>query len=325
MARSLRAAAAFALLALLASCASRPPHPDAFSFAVLGDTPYSEGEERSFLEMMADLDREALAFAIHVGDFKAGSGACSDALYARRLAQFQASAHPFVLTPGDNDWTDCRRPGAGSMDPIERLAKLRGMFFPDRRTLGRRTFETTAQDACLAGAGPGGCRCPAHPENRFWTRAGVRFVTLHVVGSDNNVGFDARNDAEAACRDEANARWLELAANASLRSETRALVIAMQANPWDSKKPVFDRLRAQVVDVARRLKKPVLLIHGDTHTQRIDQPFRDAMGYPIANVTRLETYGSPFVGWVKVSVDPEEPEVFAFEPRLKALVAPAKR
>jgi len=176
------------------------------------------------------------------------------------------------------------------------------------------------QDQCADAA----CGCPAHPENRFWTRAGVRFVTLNIPGSDNNVGFDAANDAEAACRDAANGQWLERAIRASEHSQTRGLVIAIQANPWDSRKPVYHAFLRQVVEAARRVKKPVLLIHGDTHTQRVDTPFRDSLGHTILNITRLETYGSPFVGWVKVTVDPDEPEIFSFAPKLQAFVPPQK-
>jgi len=50
-----------------------------------------------------------------------------------------------------------------------------------------------------------------------------------------------------------------------------------------------------------------------------DTPFVDARG-AVSNPTRLETYGSPFVGWVKVTVDVSRPDVFSFEPRLEAYV-----
>jgi hypothetical protein len=46
----------------------------------------------------------------------------------------------------------------------------------------------------------------------------------------------------------------------------------------------------------------------------------DKRGAPVTNPTRLETYGSPFVGWVKVTVEPSRPDVFSFEPRMVALV-----
>jgi hypothetical protein len=313
-----RLAAALALCLALGGCAVRPPHPDAFSFGVLGDTPYNDREEAEFVRMMDAMNAEPLAFAVHVGDFK-GPVHCTDALYLRRKAQFDRSAHPFILTPGDNDWTDCRRREMGDMDPVERLARLRQVFFADRWSLGRSRLELLVQDKCADAA----CACAAHPENRFWSRAGVRFVTLHVVGTRNNRGFDAASDAEANCRDEANRAWLEIAVRASERSETRALVIFIQANPWDVRgAQVYRPLLRQVEDAAKRLRKPVLFVHGDTHLQRVDMPFADSLGNTLTGITRLEVHGSPFVGWVKVLVDPDYPEVFRFEPKLWKVVPP---
>jgi len=304
--------AAAAALAVLAGCATHSSNPDAFSFAVMGDIPYRPAEQAPYQEMLKRLDAEPVAFVIHVGDFTNGSGACTEEIYQQRKAEFDASAHPFIYTPGDNDWTDCRR---GHKDPIERLARLRQIFFTDRYSLGRSRIEMSVQDRCADDA----CRCPAHPENRFWTRAGVRFVTLNIPGSENNTGHDAANDAEVACRDEANRKWLEQAVRASERSETRGLVIAIQADPWVSKKPVYEPFLRQVREAARRLHKPVLFVHGDSHLLTIDTPFRDGLGNPILNITRLETYGSPFVGYVKVNIDPDDPELFSFDPQLVKL------
>ena len=285
----------------------------------MGDTPYNDAEEARVLQMMGKIDREPLAFVVHVGDFK-GPVPCTDALYLRRREQFDASAHPFVLTPGDNDWTDCRRRESGDMDPLERLARLRQIFFADRWSLGRTRLELLVQDKCADAA----CACPAHPENRFWSRAGVRFVTLHIVGTRNNYGFGPASDAEARCRDEANREWLERAVRASERSETRALAIFIQANPWDVRgAEVYRPMLRQVEEASRRLRKPVLFVHGDTHILRIDTPFADTLGNTLTGITRLEVYGSPFVGWVKVTVDPAYPEVFRIEPRLERVVPPA--
>ncbi|HUP98574.1 MAG TPA: hypothetical protein VM073_11560, partial [Usitatibacter sp.] len=216
---------------------------------------------------------------------------------------------------GDNEWTDCRRHYMGSMDPLERLARLRQVFFADRFSLGQVRIATDTQDQCLANAPPG-CGCAAYPENRSWEHAGVRFVTLNVPGSDNNFGFDAASDAEAACRNAANAQWLARAVAAAQAPGIRALVIAIQGNPWDTRKPAAYRdFLAQVEGTFARLRKPILFIHGDTHTYRADTPFA-------APIRRLETYGSPFVGWVKVTVDPRMPELFRFEPHLQRFVTP---
>jgi hypothetical protein len=315
-----RAAALLALSTILGSCAVAPPGPGGFRFAVMGDTPYNAREEQAFVAMIARLDREPVAFAIHVGDIKAGGNApCTDALFLRRKADFDRSAHPIVLTPGDNDWTDCRRASNGAMDPIERLARLREIFFADGFSLGRERLATRAQSACIAPTIPA-CGCAAHPENRMWTRSGVVFATLNVPGSNDNVGYDAANDAEARCRGEANRQWLEEAARLAHAPDARGLVVALQADPWATKKPVYVPLVRHVAQIARGLGKPMLFVHGDTHTYRLDNPFRDAAGVPIDSLTRLETYGSPFVGWVEVTVDPADPALFRFDPHLEALV-----
>ena len=298
---------------LLAGCAAKPPGPDAFVFGVLGDTPYTEREDAEFLSMIRRINQEDLAFSIHVGDFK-GSGACSDELFRKRLAEFNSFAAPLIYTPGDNEWTDCRRRHMGSGDPLDALARLRKTFFTEARSLGEVKIDTAMQLACEAPP-PSGCGC-AFPENRQWVHGRVVFVTLNVPGSDNNVGFDAASDAEARCRDAANAQWLERAVTTAASPGMRALVIAMQANPWIAKKPVvFAPLLAQVEAAHARLRKPILFVHGDSHTYRVDTPF-------VAPITRLETYGSPFVGWVKVTVDPARPDLFFFEPRLRAIVVP---
>ena len=39
-------------------------------------------------------------------------------------------------------------------------------------------------------------------------------------------------------------------------------------------------------------------------------------GVPVANLTRVEVFGSPFHQWVQVTIDAGNPEVFTFRPRI---------
>ena len=307
---------ALLLAATLAGCATKPPHPEAFSFAVIGDAPYGAREEMEFDAMLARLGAEPLAFIVHVGDFKAGGDSpCTDALYAERKARLDASPHALVFTPGDNDWTDCRRHSNGAMDPLERLAKLREVFFADNWSLGRKRLPLARQEGCAERVGTR-CRCPGLPENRSWSKNGVVFATVHIVGSNDNRGFDAASDAEQACRASANHAWIDSALRLAEAPGRRALVLVMQANPWlQSRDRVYEPLLRQVAAGAVRLGKPVLFVHGDTHTYRTDLPFRDASGGAVANARRLETFGSPVVGWVRVHVDPDDPQLFRLEPQ----------
>jgi hypothetical protein len=292
---------------LLAQCAViQPPGPDAFSFAVLGDTPYNDAEEPVFLDMLDRLGGEKVEFLVHVGDIKAGGNSrCTDALYLKRKAQFDTSAHPLVFTPGDNDWTDCRRKSNGGDNPIERLNRMREIFFADGFSLGAKRMKTDVQSKAFA-------------ENRMWERAGVVFATINVQGSNNNRGFDAENDREADARDQANLAWIDAA---RARAESgKALVVFTQADFWTDEAPVYRVYVDALIDAAARLRKPVLFVHGDTHQLRIDTPFRTKDGRFVPNPMRLEVYGSPFVGWVRVDVDTTRPDVFTIEPKLVKFV-----
>ena len=293
-----------------AGCAAPASSSEAFSFAIIGDAPYKSREEPHFERMMERIDREDVAFVIHVGDIGAGRGTCTDGGYERRARQFDRSRHPMVYTPGDNEWVDCRSMG---FDSLERLARLREVFFDDDQSLGLVKMKLEVQDD----ASPG---CTKYPENRAWSRGGIRFVTLNVPGSNDNRGFNAAYDAEARCRLEANRRWLARAASAAASPDSRALAIAMQANPWFTTRRVYDEYLALFEKTARSLGKPVLLIHGDTHNYQVDTPFSDATGAPLSSLTRVVTYGSPIVGWVKVNVDPNGPRLFSFQPHIQAIV-----
>ena len=53
-----------------------------------------------------------------------------------------------------------------------------------------------------------------------------------------------------------------------------------------------------------------------THWQRTDHPLLGTRTRrPLAKFTRLEVYGSPFMGWVKVTVDANAPGLFRLEPQ----------
>ena len=58
--------------------------------------------------------------------------------------------------------------------------------------------------------------------------------------------------------------------------------------------------------------KPVVLVHGDTHHFRVDQPLYDpATLKRVEQFTRIESFGSPFVDWISVSLDPDKPRLIS--------------
>lgn len=263
-----------------------------FTFAAFGDAPYSEAEEAPFVGLIAAMNREPLAFAIHVGDFKNGWSPCSDALFAQRRDWFALLHHPLIYTPGDNEWTDCWR-AFGSPDavrsPQDRLQQLRRLFFADGYSLGQRKIALARQGA-------------VYPEHARWQHDGVVFTTLNVPGGDNN----ARMPHEAATRGKMLEAWIADTFRLARAQPNGAVVLAMQANPWTIGGNVRKNYRALLDAIAHETQQfagQVVLIHGDTHRHRIDQPLTDPRsGQSLRNFTRIEVFGSPTVNWVRVRV-----------------------
>ena len=305
------AAVALAAFALCAHGGER------FSFAAFGDTPYFAFDETPVARLIAGLADANVAFVVHVGDFKLGAASCSDELFLERRRLFDASPVPFVFVPGDNEWVDCRSVLAGGHDPLERLARLRALFHAGDASLGQRTLRLARQSADP--------RFSAYRENVRWAFGGVVFVALNVPGSNNNLGRDEAADAEHAARMAANFEWLDEAVRRAEAPDARGLVVFAHADPRfrgaARRVDGYARYREVLRTHAGWLRKPMLLVHGDGHRYRVDQPLRDrAGGQRIAHFTRVEVFGAPEVGWVRVDVDPANPRLFAISP---GIVAPA--
>jgi hypothetical protein len=50
-----------------------------------------------------------------------------------------------MLTPGDNDWTDCDRPSNGGFNSLERLDHERQVFFSTPFSLGAHPIRQEVQ------------------------------------------------------------------------------------------------------------------------------------------------------------------------------------
>jgi len=304
--------AVFALLPAAIPAAEPAP----FSFAAFGCMPYARhaGSDEGFRRLLAEVDRHQPAFAVHLGDTLGGDEPATDAFYLRRRDDFNRLATALVYTPGDNEWTDTHRPGAGGFDPLERLARLREVYFAEERSLGGRPLPLVTQR-----------RDPAHArfvEHARWTLGGVVFATLHVVGSHNNHQPAIPGAlAEWRERDAAVVAWIRATFAAATEAAAPAVAFFFQADPFatDKNRPGYDLgfescLRALEAG-ARAFGRPVLLVHADEHRYRLDEGLRfTAEGERVPNVTRLETFGAENIHGVLVTVDPASRAVFAAGP-----------
>ena len=294
-------------LAWTLAAAAVVAHAQTFQFVALGDLPYGDPAKvgAPYRALIGSINRLQPAFSIHIGDFKSGSTRCTNEEFQSQLQHFGLFASALVYTPGDNEWTDCHRANNGAYDPLERLAMLRTMFFPAGQSLGQVPLAVQSQ----AMQNPAKAK---FVENLRWEHQGVLFATLHIVGSNNNFEVrDARAVAEFMERDRANIAWIQDAFAQAQSSGAKAVVFAMQADVFDSKSiwedfPAHSGFRTSIAEtllpLAAAARIPVLLIHGDSHVFRFDQPF-SINKTPITNLTRLEVPGANDMRAVQVSVD----------------------
>jgi len=295
---------------LLAACClllAATAQAETWKFAVIGDVPYSDYERRKMPSLLRLIEDEQPEFIVHAGDIKRSSAKCSDEILLDRKALFDSSRVPFLYTPGDNEWTDCKVLVAGDYDPVERLNRLREIFFAEPQSLGQRKIAVERQSADF-------------PENLRWRLGPVRFLTINVPGPNNNHGIRKQPSPEFAARNPAILDWLRQGFALARQEHARGIVVVMQADPVfklfaaglakNGFRELLETLRQETLDFPGQ----VLLVHGDTHWHRIDHPLRrpDGQG-PVANFTRLETFGYPWMGWIKVVIDTDEPALFRFE------------
>ena len=283
-------------------------------FVALGDLPYGSDEVAgsNYRNLIDSINRTEPRFSIHVGDFKSGSTLCSDEEFQRQRRHFDRFSRPVVFTPGDNEWTDCHRKSNGSFDPLERLAKLRSLFFTPYQSLGATTMPVESQSVVHP-------KFPRYIENQRWVIDEVLFITVHIVGSNNN--FETRDPKaveEFFERDAANLAWINAGFDLASTRKIEAVIVAFQADVFESAshEATFPRhsgflnvVGETLLPRAAQFGKPVLLINGDSHRFRFDRPF-SLNRNRLANVYQLIVPGAQDVRAVRVSIDTNSKEPF---------------
>ena len=303
---------------------------DAYAIGLWGDLPYSNLQATAGVpNLIADMNKQKLAFTVHDGDLKAGSNSpCDETLYQQSLGFFNDLEAPAMFTPGDNDWTDCDRASNGGYNSLERLDYERQVFFSTPYSLGQHQLLQEVQESYV--------------ENRRWTVGKVTYATLNVAGSCNNLCDTAPDSAEYVARNAANIEWMKETFEKATALDSTAVMFISQANPgWDQSDPTRAPLRnpktlaetdgqpdgykdflVALRDEVIAFRKPVAYVHGDSHYYRTDKPFLNAAGQRLENFTRIETFGNNQANgtndtqWLKVIVDPRNREVFAYQPQI---------
>ncbi|MEJ5999321.1 metallophosphoesterase family protein [Paucibacter soli] len=332
-----------------------------------GSGPSDTSQSALHLPFLKALSSDAdISLVLHVGDIHSGKQYCTEAYDQAIANDWKTLGKPMVYTPGDNEWADCHKvkQGGGSYnaatgqidhkrdangqllswaggDPIANLQLVRSIFFasPGSSQGAAMPLHSQAKEADAAFPSD-----TAYAENVWFEKEGVMFVAVNVPGGSNNdtdpwYGAPAMSSAQAqevAARSAANKRWLDAAFKRATSDNSYAMVIQLQADMWDldGNAPSHVAEYRQFIDLiaagAKAFGKPVLLLNGDSHVFRSDNPLMPAApcltepspgaaasacsddayanqphGYRVSNFHRLVVHGSTSpLEWLKLSIDP---------------------
>src|SRR5205085_4610072 len=133
-------------------------------------------------------------------------------------------------------------------------------------------------------------------------------------------------------RNAANLAWMREGFAAAQKS--RAVMVLQQANIFPQFPPFpgggpkepsgYTELREALEREAIAFRRPVVLVHGDSHYFRVDKPLgfrpaRGGAGVPsLENFTRVETFGAPNHHWGRAPASRGDPSASTSRPRLAA-------
>ncbi|WP_394769857.1 hypothetical protein [Lacisediminihabitans sp.] len=287
-----------------------------FSFGVIGDVPYGAAEIAAFPSFIQDINaHRELSFVGHVGDIKNGSSVCSDDYFAAIRKNFDTFTLPLVYTPGDNEWTDCHRTNNGAYNPLERLAAVRKLFFPEPGTTLGAPLEVESQ----ARSGL--------PENVSFRSHGFAITAVNIPGSDNSMlpwaglgqtAPTAEQLAEVQQRTQGDIRELKDTFREAREHRDRAVVVMTQADMFDPTVAspsqadfgAYAPLVQTLIEQSNAFDGPVYLINGDSHVFNEDHPLAAGSSWlpfygqatAAKNLTRVTVDGSSNAqDWLKVS------------------------
>ena len=266
-------APALGLLSLAAAACADP-----VIFSAMGCGPYTPPDKPAVAFYLQRENRERKSeFMVHLGDvFKAPAvkrpapdpgqilppgpdQMPTEAEYhwTADLLAFSNSIPTWIVV-GDNEWNDLEDPGEGNKWWHKYYARFEERFQPAWKTE----------------------RSPDRPENFTFTRKGVVFIGLHLVGGR------VHDAAEWEVRLPVDAAWIKEVLTRPSMSEVRAAVILCQANPFVIKpgesKDKFKAFLVPFRQAAAAWQKPLLFLHADGHRWIDDQP------WPERNIRRIQ-------------------------------------
>ncbi|WP_207221124.1 hypothetical protein [Pseudoduganella lutea] len=225
-------AALLAAAAVRADGRTRAAGEAPFDIAVIGHTFPDELGDADLKRTIARADHEKPAFVIATG-IKSEDEPCSDKLYLQRKALLNKSTQPLVLVLTGADWTGCRN-SAGRSNAIERLNRIREIYYDGQEALGRRPLDVNRQSTIT--------KFRSYAENAYWEMHGVLFATINVPARNNHYLIEAGRNSEYEDRLVANRAWLQRLFGMAKRRQLDGLVLFSDGDVRIHAEPGFSLL-----------------------------------------------------------------------------------
>lgn len=257
-------AAAACMLAVAAPAAAHAP-TDGHSFGVIGHSFAKGGDDERLKQSIEESSESALAFVVLTG-IKAANEPCSDKLYLERRKLISNARRPMIVMPSATDWSSCKNSN-GRTAAIERLNRVRELYYAEPESLGRRKIEVTRQSA--------NAKFRSYAENMYWVEGNVLYATVNIPANNNHYLPEAGRNSEFEDRLVANRYWLNRVFALARAKKHAAVVLfsegeikplvqekGLRALLGRNRKPQdgFDAPRRQVAQLARKFPGKVLLV-----------------------------------------------------------------
>jgi len=241
-----------------------PKQENGHRFGVIGHKVVTNGATE-LKQALADTGDKRLSFVVLTG-VKGKTESCGDKLYQSRRDLIDAARRPVILALAGGDWTECRN-SAGRTNAIERLNRLRELFYAEPESLGKKKLELTRQSITP--------RFRAYAENAHWSVDKVLYATINLPANNNHYLPAAGRNSEYEDRLVANRVWIKRLFAIARRDKLEALVLFSEGELKPFSEPTglrallrrtptetdgFAEPRKQVLTLAEKFNGKVLLV-----------------------------------------------------------------
>lgn len=243
----------------------------AHRFGVIGHS-FSRGGEKQLRQALRDSSEKSLAFVVVTG-IKGDREGCTDKLYEERRDLIEEAKRPMIVAPAGSDWTECRN-SAGKLNPIERLNRIRELFFSEPTSLGQKKITVNRLSTSP--------RFRSYAENGHWEIGRVLYATINLPANNNHFRPEAGRNSEFEDRLVANRFWLNRLFSLARTDKVEAIVLFSEGDARATVEPTglrallrrdatgrdgFFESRKQIITLTQKFPGKVLLVDSAAHAK----------------------------------------------------------